>query len=348
MINKLIDLANVLDESGLKKEADQVDGLIKSAFAPLGPIAIEKLISTSPVWGPVAVETGVSAWVWVATALGIGAAAGGTYYYSQEEAEVDLKRVEALYNKNVYQQRLRELGAGTDIDGDLDDYSDWVDSESTDSTQEQSENLKLWYDDNRGWVNQVLEKERGVVIPFPSSEPSIDEDSELGYSTDLEYDEEDDEDTSPLDCNFLCWAEQIEGSDGLFSYHFMYNYEDMSNEVRRILSIAILAKNYSLIKKTLLPLGIGGDDGILSSVHPSEFRTLFKTSGLENALCRLCPGESYNIVYLSDTHKPKITTDYGHNNIHLGISEDIVHYIYFDPILIKTAWPIMGVCKTLK
>jgi hypothetical protein len=339
MINKLINLANYLDESSFKKEADQVDGIIKNALAPLGPIAIEKLIATSPVWAPPAKSAGISIWIWVAGILGVGAVgAGVTYNQAQAEEEEAKRRVlllEKIYNREVMSQN---MAGGMDPDLDSDELKVYF-------APPRPEDIKRWYEThpNKEEIDEELEGGEVVWLPDPPPAGAGDTDYDLDMDLDLDYEEE--EDTSPLDCHFLCWAEQIKGSGGLFSYHFMYNYTDMMSEVRDILSRAILMQNYSLIKKALLPLEIGRDDGILSSIHPSAFKASFKASGLEKAVCTLCPGDSYNIVYLSDTHKPKETIEYDYNNKLLNMSEERVHHIYFDPMLIKNTFPIMGNCR---
>ncbi len=93
---------------------------------------------------------------------------------------------------------------------------------------------------------------------------------------------------------------------------------------------------------------LGRDDGILSRVHPSSFRRKFKNSDLKAAVCAMCVGGSYNIVYLSDTHKPKRTIEYDYDNpLFPNMSEERVHYIYFDPMLIKNMYQISGECKPI-
>ena len=88
MIEYLIKLANALDESGLSKDADNIDLLIKKAFVPAAaPIAIEKLIATAPVWAPPAKSAGISLWVWAAGALGFGAGLGAGYVLSKKHVD---------------------------------------------------------------------------------------------------------------------------------------------------------------------------------------------------------------------------------------------------------------------
>jgi len=342
MISKLINLASALDELGLKKEADQIDGLIKNAFAPLGPIAIEKLISTSPVWGPPAVEAGVSAWVWVATALGIGAAAGGAYYYSQEEAEADLRRVGDLYNRDAYQQRPREYGAGADIDGDrdtdTDDYSEWVISAPTDSAQEQTENFKLWYDDNRGRVNRTLEKEklsesdsvgRPIYLPTVDVSESVEPMSEL----EREY-KKDEEGVEP--CTYVCWAEKKEGSAGHYTYHLYVSHGARGKrglsfgELEIILNEAIVSGSYDSIAAKTAVYMVTPPGGVHSTVDPWSLNaSSFLYSGMYKWACARCEDPEGNFVVknISNTTK-SCPIEYAYNNEFLEISENVTTNIY--------------------
>tara|TARA_R110002020_G_scaffold50716_2_gene143065 strand:+ start:12525 stop:13490 length:966 start_codon:yes stop_codon:yes gene_type:complete len=104
MINKLIKLANTLDESGFKKEADQIDSLIRKNGAVL---ALPLLI-------PAIIEAAVLAGLATAAAYIIAIALSEAYNYLKElEKEHALSResiedaIDIGFNSSKYKEALR-------------------------------------------------------------------------------------------------------------------------------------------------------------------------------------------------------------------------------------------------
>jgi len=337
VINKLINLANYLDESGFKKEADRVDLLIKRGFV-LNPITVEIIVVSAPI----AKGAAISGWVWLAGVLGVGAAAGGAYYYSQDKAEADLRRVEGLYNNDMWQQRPRERDAGADIDGDLDtdtdDYTNWVNSGSTDSAQEQFENLQVWYDDNRALVNQTLERERlsgpdsvGKPIYFPTVE--VLESEEPMSELEREH-KKDGESEEP--CVYVCWAEKKEGSAGHYTYHLYVSHGPggrkglAPSELEMILNEAILSGNYHSIAAKTMQYMVTPPEGVHSMVDPWSLNaSTFIYSGMYAEACARCedPDGNFVIKNISNTTN-SCPVEYTYDNEYFEMSENVTTRIY--------------------
>tara|TARA_B100000131_G_scaffold175032_1_gene169125 strand:- start:14627 stop:15616 length:990 start_codon:yes stop_codon:yes gene_type:complete len=320
MIEYLIKLANYLDESGFEKEADEVDLLIKNAFAPLGAAAIEKLLATAPAWAPPAKSVGISLWVWAAGVLGLGAGLGTAYVHTKQQEEEARLRVLREYSKSK--------AGGVDPDLDEDELIE---------------------------LQEQLNDNLGELIQFPDINYRRDFDTD----TDTDFEEEYDEDDDSL-CHLICLATGTLGESGFTYYFYPYdqsilkyirtqagalaltdassNKEFFENPGMIPLNIYEGYKEFEKLVLSLAPIKAA------SGIYPQDFRSSFYKSSMFAKVCTYCTstfGERFRIAYMSDVRPLPLT------EIRRG--QAITRLVYVQSSAFKDidSNPITGFCPDL-